>query len=412
MKKIKYLVSFFLLIPVLSFSQTRVEVIRIIGGVPVDMVTAGGKTQILPDVMNAGDPVVLAIGLVDNAGNPVALNHDVEVSVVNSDVIPFLAEDDPDNIGAKRTFQYPKTISLVGGVGTFQLYPYRATNQDDDIVPDITEYQFVVKDKTVDDVVSCTSFPLDSVMPLTFSKLLLVLPGETHYPGKVSNYIPGEPPREGIAWDLTADKSYTFKVYGIDSYGNAVMGTTDLVWLERHQGLIAPQSPLPTDQRFLNELAKGVPIAKRTFEVIYAGTGRASLKVNSGTLTPGYFSYGVREFNVLPGTSQDNPIMVIPNPIGNALDSSPCAEITIRKVPLGGGEIRAKIFNQFGALVREFENNDIDGLFDASKPVWIINWCGKNDKGHRVANGVYHFCVEIVQVEKAGIWRTKIGVAW
>ncbi len=422
--KVKYLIPISIFLPVLTWAPwaqgTRLTIIRAVGAVPIDMVTPGGKQQIAPDAVIAGAPVTLGIGLFDDAGNPVALNHDCQLDIVNSEAVPFLAEDDPANPVAQRTIQLPTTITLnnpVPGAGIFQVYPFRATIYlDAGLAPDITQYQFVVTDLSDPTVLPDTSFPLDSVMPEPLRKLILVLPGESHYPGKFEYFLTGTPPRLGHPSDLSAGFNYAFIIYGTDRFGNTCPGMpAHAVFLERSQGRLAPESPLPTDIGSLDQPgANGISIAKRVFGVRYAGTGRAFLRVNSTTaLPPGVWPDGEREFSILgEPPDPENMIVVKPNPIGNGPNSGPCAEIVIKKDPRYGGDIRAKIFNQFGALVREFQNEDIEGLYDDSKGFWSIIWCGDNDKGCKVSNGIYHFCVEIIQVEKAGIWRAKIGVAW
>ena len=404
--KVKYFTSLLFLIPALSWAQgTRLAICRTVGGIPIDMITPGvGKTQIASAQITAGTPVTLAIGIFDDGWNPVFDEHSCALNIVNSEAIPFL-----------NTF--PKSIFLndpISGACTVTVIPCRATlYQDENLAPDISQYKFVVTDNTTSSVLPDTSFPLDSVMPGPYAKLLLVLPGESHYPGCYSDFLTGNLGVRGVPRNISAGFFYDFTIYGTDNFWNTVPATPDTIFIERCLGSLAPQTPLPTNFYPLYDIAKGLEIAKRTLSVLYAATGRAWLRAKS-TYT-GVESM-CREFSVEgPAPNPEDMIIVLPNPIGKATgDDDPCADISIMKVALGKGKIRAKIFNQFGALVREFKDKDIGDTNpgEPSKGFWTIRWCCDNDKGHRVANGVYHLCVEVTQVEKAGVWREKIGVAW
>ena len=127
-----------------------------------------------------------------------------------------------------------------------------------------------------------------------------------------------------------------------------------------------------------------------------------------------------------PFASSDgrDQIRIIPNPIG--APGLP-AEITIwRRGVVRKAEV--KIFDSYGHLVRDLTKDVMEGVNERlprKKPVLVdsldmtteystlyTTWNGKNDRGRRVANGVYQLCVKTIQAEEAAIWKEKIGVIW
>ncbi len=389
---------------------TRLAICRAVAAVPVDIVTPSvGKQQIAPDTVIAGAPVTLVIGLFDDNWNPVALNHTCQLDIVNSEAVPFLAEDHPTSPGSQRTIQLPKTITLnnpVPGVGTFQVYPFRATiYQDSGLTPDITQYRFVVKDLSDPAVLPDTSFPLDSVIPEPLAKLILVLPGEMHYPGSFLYFIANEPPRLGLPLDLFAGFNYEFIVYGTDRFGNTVPGRpADLVGLERDRGLLYPETPTPYDKASLDEIANGISIAKRMFVVRYAGTGRAWLRTISTTIPPSL----CREFSILYSGIEESHRKKLWGPSLN-IYPNPFIQHTVIRYSLNenqknytSNDLRLMIHDISGRLIRKFPIHDFQ--FTTHE----VTWNGRDKSGKKVSSGIY-FCVletpDFKQIEKLVILK-------
>lgn len=136
----------------------------------------------------------------------------------------------------------------------------------------------------------------------------------------------------------------------------------------------------------------------------------------------------------------DNPrnqIRIIPNPIGALGLPAEITVFAVRVMVKKGKQIEAKIFDSFGHLVKEIKPDDwictevgmnaINQLLPTKKfsdntadpnslsgdlMTLRTRWDGRNDKGNKVANGVYHISIKMMQAEEAGSWKEKIGVIW
>ena len=126
-----------------------------------------------------------------------------------------------------------------------------------------------------------------------------------------------------------------------------------------------------------------------------------------------------------PATEQEQ-IRITPNPFG-------ADELRIRKgghdVPgtpevgqafiyiypvsaKGNGDATVKIFDSFGQLVKAFPPEEILGFNDAGRYCMRVIWDGKNEKRHKVANGVYQICARVEEMEGPKVYTQKIGVLW
>ncbi|MDI6839742.1 MAG: hypothetical protein QMD71_02630 [bacterium] len=118
-----------------------------------------------------------------------------------------------------------------------------------------------------------------------------------------------------------------------------------------------------------------------------------------------FFSYS-NPILVWHGPSEEDLIIADPNPFGPPEYPPP----TIIKFYPMGGEIIAKIYDPFANLVRSFSENEID---KSDPHCYKIKWDGRNDRGMRVANGVYQLCIIITQeAQPVAVWREKITVVW
>jgi hypothetical protein len=243
-------------------------------------------------------------------------------------------------------------------------------------------------------------------------------PQEQHYPGDIHGRGKRGIPNRGI----NAGHPFSFWVYGVDHLFNAMPfhAGAENVYLQTCESALRPHTITPagggsspgislyTD--VVRPTDQGVDqVQKVNFQVEYATTGYAGLKA----VTPSGKESQCEHFSVLgEGPTPDDNIKVFPNPGGTPANGDPI-NIDIGRVALGGGKIYGKIYDCFGYIIRDFSEELQQQYYaDPQAKYWHLTWDYKNEKGHTVANGCYHFCVEVVQVEKAGVWKKKIGVVW
>lgn len=372
-----------------------------------------GKRQIGPKAVTAGDSVVLVVAASDASYNPYICTHKVRVSVLDEATLPHLR-------GGIREDRRWDTLQLVrepttGYYGAFlRVVPYRATIHQRGVSAettpypkDILEYRFLVEDISPDPLLGDTSSPLDSVIPAGYERLLLVLPGERHFPGDI---IPNGIGKRGLPIDWNVGTFYDCWVYATDRFYNAVPGTATLpesAYIVTCLSILTPDSIiLPRNRLYYED-----HVRKQVFKVRYPTRGYAGLIVFPIIPPPGGPPSLCGQFKVTgPSPDPKDMIVVIPNPCGTP---GVPAQIIIKRVPIEGGQIRGKIFDSFGYLVRDFSEELLRQTKEDPLAIsWVLQWDCRNDKGNKVANGCYHFCVEITQAEWGGVWKEKIGVVW
>jgi hypothetical protein len=358
---------------------------------------------------------VLKVISTDMEYNPAPCGHTIRIGVVEDTVLNFLG----GGLSATQrwdTLILNTSIEPGAGVAYDTIYPYRATIYQTGAYPlDITEYRFVVEDIQTgvpELLLPDTSTPLDSIVPGDLEKLILVLPGQKHYPGIMDTIGTG---KYGMPIDLEAGKLYDFWVYGTDRFFNAVKGRYDTVWITPCQTPISPNVINPLRDLLLTLVPVGEivdTVAKKLFQLSYPSTGYGGVKAISSINMMSPCEH-VRITGPLP--APEHRIIVSPNPAGNCggPDVRGRCTIIIPRVPLGGGYIRAKIFDSFGFLVKDLTEE----LQEQSKQYpfassWKYVWDLTNEKGQKVVNGCYHLCIEVVDVEKVNVWKKKIGVVW
>lgn len=123
---------------------------------------------------------------------------------------------------------------------------------------------------------------------------------------------------------------------------------------------------------------------------------------------------------------EEKQIRAYPNPFGAAeltMHNKPPPGHTIISVyPIsvrGYGDVAMKIFDSFGQSVKTFIPSEIDkdetiirGFKDPERCCIKADWDGKNDRGQKVANGVYQVCVRVEEEEGEKVYTQKIGVCW
>jgi hypothetical protein len=401
-----------ILVPIYVAAQNYQDrlnlLIKEIGGNPCEVFTPGvGKVQVGSRTTIPGVSIVLLVQASHMDYTPRVSRREIGIKPLDRDVIPFIYAKAP-GVPAGGPQVWDTTFHLDSTTGTWEctLRIYRATFYQWGAYPkDITEYVFIVEDVEGGETqfYPDTSNPLDSIFPGIFDRLLLVVPGTQHYPGDWVERIG----YTGIRRDLPTVEFHEFWVYGVDRHFNAVRGTTPppIVFLRRCDTRIKPYKIVPDSMGLYTEVnvnGENMPVAKTVFKVSYRDTGWAGLMAVDG----GKVSECEKFVVVGAPPDAEDPIVVYPNPGG-----TPGCPIHIHIHKVWIADIKVKIFDSFGHLVRDL-SEDARKVAEKEDKFFILSWDCTNDKGYRVANGVYHLCVQIFQAEEAAIWKKKIGVVW
>ena len=155
--------------------------------------TPTGKTG-TPDAQSAGVPFNVIVNAVDANWNVVAAVTD-EVAITHA-----VSSNNATSV-------LPANANLTAGTGTFSVTLRRAD----------TDYQLVASNITEPTILANTS-PNFEVTIGAFTKLLMVMPGETYAPGTPTG-------KTGVATAPVANIDYAVEVYGVDEYWNRVSST-------------------------------------------------------------------------------------------------------------------------------------------------------------------------------------------
>ncbi|WP_205313933.1 T9SS type A sorting domain-containing protein [Pedobacter nanyangensis] len=155
--------------------------------------TASGKTG-TPDIQNAGAPFNVVVNAVDDNWNVVSTVTD-EVAITNA-----VASNNASSV-------LPSNANLTAGTGTFSVTLRRAD----------TDYQLIASNITEPAILASTSANFEVALG-AFTKLLMVMPGETYAPGTPTG-------KTGTATAPVANVDYTVAVYGVDEYWNSISST-------------------------------------------------------------------------------------------------------------------------------------------------------------------------------------------
>jgi hypothetical protein len=85
-------------------------------------------------------------------------------------------------------------------------------------------------------------------------------------------------------------------------------------------------------------------------------------------------------------------------------------KITIYPIPKGGETPAVKIFDSFGYLVKDV-SSVVVGYQVTDSLYGVVYWNGRNEKGNKVANGVYEVCAKMINGKEAEICRRKFAVS-
>ena len=159
--------------------------------------TATGKTG-TPNVQTAGVEFDVTVNAVDANWNIIAgITDTIAITNVNaSDTITSIL---------------PSKAKLVDGSGMFSVTLNRAATDHSLSATNIS-----------DNTKLSNNTSLFTVTPFTFSKLLILMPGEIHAPGTATG-------KTGTATPRTANISFNISVYAVDQYSNIINTVTDVI---------------------------------------------------------------------------------------------------------------------------------------------------------------------------------------
>jgi len=333
---------------------------KLLSIVPAETYTPGTQTGKSGNVsaQNAGVQFNINIYLTDNWFNLInTVNHFIDV--IPSDQFVPQSQIQLSN----GTFTLPFTFRTAG---TQRVYFDDVTNSS-------------IKSDT------SSSIP---VYAGAYSKLLVLLPGETHLPGDTTSDDFSTPGKSGVPNDQYAGNTFTAMVYATDTMWNKTF-------------VSGSQVQLYSDFSFNNPSPENLSNGEAQFMVYFAfGGDNQNLWAEDDTISS-YRNY----LNILMEVVPDS-FMAYPNPMGietqymifaYSLDSS-C-------------DVIIAIYDPFGNLVRETNIDPGSTGAQAGRNIWI--WDGYNDEGKRVASGIYYVVIK-GWTHTATIFhkKMKVGVVW
>ena len=288
--------------------------------------------------------------------------------------------DDSFRVQTSDPFIPEQGYSLVNGSGSFQ-YAFRTAKTQ----------EFYLDDVSNGSIKSDTSSKI-TIYPAAFSKLLLLFPGEEHLPGDTTKAILNTPGKSGTAEEQYEDDTFSVLVYTTDSMWNKTMTS-------------GPEVSLYSDFPFSNPAPESLALGEVRFSVSFTNSGdNQNLWAMSDTIQS-YRNY----LDILPRldtTIAAESLIVYPNPMGI---ESPIMNIMYNLN--SSCNVIFAIYDPFGNLVRSSEISA--GSRGAMAGNNLLHWDGRNEKGKRVASGVYYLVIK-GYTHTATIFekRMKIGVAW
>jgi hypothetical protein len=317
------------------------------------------------------------------SGNPTpqAAGSNLDVTVYLTDRWSNLINQASDSFTVQTTDPFAPTLDLQlnNGTTTF-LYAFRTAGQhrffNDDQEPSIK---------------SDTSNAL-TVYAGEYSRLLVILPGETHLPGDTAKPDYATPGKNGQPSDQEVAEDFPVLVYATDSMWNktAVSGN---------------QVTLYSDFIFSNPAPEALSSGEAQFTIHFSRVGdNQNLWAVDGA-TVSYRNY-LDIVAAVDSVFFPDSFVVYPNPL------------------IGDGQIMRFVYSlpaacnlvfvlydPFGNLVHK---QDIDpGSAGARSGVNILTWNGRNAKGRKVATGIYYAVLKgWTHTETVFYEKIRVGVVW
>lgn len=232
-----------------------------------------------------------------------------------------------------------------------------------------------------------------SIYPAAYSRLLVLLPGETELPGDTTSGIAGTPGKSGLPQAQYQGDTFLVKVYATDSMWNQTSANGGMVHLY-------------SDFSFSNPAPETLSIGEANFIISYNNAGE-----NQNIWAEDYPVVSYRTYldilAVIDTSVVTDSFLVYPNPLG--LDSgNSMVFVYYLSAPCN---IILNIYDPYGNLVHEEEITS--GQTGAQSGINRLIWNGRNERGNRVASGIYYAILK-GWTHTATVFnqKIKVGVVW
>src|SRR4030042_122330 len=232
-----------------------------------------------------------------------------------------------------------------------------------------------------------------SVYHAAYSRLLVLLPGESALPGDTSSSIVNTPGKSGLPQDQYEDDTCSVRIFAADSMWNQTStngGTINLY----------------SDFSFSNPSPESLSNGEADFIVSFNNAGE-----NQNIWADDYPVVSYRTYldilSVIDTSVVTDSFLVYPNPLG--IDHS--SSMVFAYYLSAPCNILFNIYDPFGNLV--YEQEIASGQNAAQTGINRLIWNGSNERGKRVAGGIYYAILK-GWTHTATVFNRKIkgGVGW
>ncbi|MBN2620817.1 hypothetical protein JXB22_06970 [candidate division WOR-3 bacterium] len=286
--------------------------------------------------------------------------------------------DDSCHLSSSDGFAPSGGFSLNSGQATVP-FTFRTASQQYLIARDIS-YPSISRDTST--AITVTSGP--------YGRLLVILPGETSIGGDTSSITPG---KLGVPEDQHESQDFMITVYA-----------TDTCWNQTYTS--GGQVQILSDFQFSNPAPQSLDSGAVIFTLNFTETGRVMLWAEDNAT--GFESYNnyLNILAVIDTSVTTDSFLVYPNPMGIGTNTMVFAYYL-----QGPANITFEIYDPFGNLV--LKRDWSAGATYAQSGMNRFAWNGRNDKGIRVASGIYYAIVR-AWTHTATVFnkKLKVGVVW
>jgi hypothetical protein len=254
-----------------------------------------------------------------------------------------------------------------------------------------TYHYFYAHDVTNASIKTDTSSRIN-IYPGEYSRLLVLLPGETHLPGDSTGVDFSTPGKSGEPDDQYALDDFMVLVYAADSMWNMASISDN-------------QVTLYSDFLFSNPPPQNLSNGQTQFTIHFTQSGdNQNLWAKDNNITS-YRNY--LNIVAVPDTSiPPDSFIVYPNPLVHPSQSMKF--IYTLSVPC---DLVFAIYDPFGNLV--YKQNIAPGAEGSRAGINVLTWNGRNDKNKKVATGVYYAIIKgYTHTQKIIEKKTRVGVVW
>ncbi len=232
-----------------------------------------------------------------------------------------------------------------------------------------------------------------SVYPAAYSRLLVILPGESALPGDTTSTIPNTPGKSGLPQDQYEDDTFLVKVYATDSMWNRTSTNNRTIILY-------------SDFSFSNPLPESLVNGETNFIILFTDAGENQNIWAEDFPVVSYRTY-LNILALIDTSVVTDSFLVYPNPLG--IDNS--NNMVFAYYLDAPCNIILEIYDPYGNLVHEEEI--ASGSGGAQAGINRLIWNGRNERGNRVASGIYYAILK-GWTHTATVFNRhiKVGVVW